>query len=127
MKPWVPFEPEPPPPQAALWKVCIALTMLILGVGIALFSFRDAGAISDEVYLAMMVFVIAASAGVIIAMDIEQQAHHAKQKRPEEIPPPFDFLLLWPPDGSDMADDGSANSAKHRPSKPPTSSRTDKP
>lgn len=95
MKPSGRFTPEPPPPRAEIWKVSIALASLVLGIGIALFSFHDAGAISDDVFVAVVVFVIAVCIGVILSLDWEQTAHRRVRQPWQEVPPPFDFIALW--------------------------------
>ncbi|WP_144062186.1 hypothetical protein [Sphingomonas sp. MM-1] len=92
MKPLGRFTPEPPPPRAEIWKVSIALALLVLGIGIALFSFYDAGAISDDVFVAVVVFVIAVCIGVILSLDWEQTAHRRVRQPWQEVPPPFDFI-----------------------------------
>jgi hypothetical protein len=127
MKPLGRFEPEPPPPHSDIWKVSIALTLLVLGIGIVLFSFHDSGAISDEAYLAAMIFVIAVCAGVIIAMDMEQQAHRDARRRWQEIPPPYDFIALWSPEDNECIGDDPENQREVRPRKPPATSRMKKP
>ncbi|QDC40324.1 hypothetical protein FIL70_24675 (plasmid) [Sphingobium fuliginis ATCC 27551] len=86
MKPLGRFTPEPPPPRAEIWKVSIALALLVLGIGIALFSFYDAGAISDDVFVAVVVFVIAVCIGVILSLDWEQTAHRRVRQPWQEVP-----------------------------------------
>ena len=44
-----------------------------------------------------MIFVIAVCAGIIIAMNLEQKAHHVARKCWKEIPPPVDFIMGWRP------------------------------
>lgn len=71
---------------------------MAVGVGFTLNSFHDVGAIDDEMFLAIMIFVIAVCAGIIIAMDLEQKTHLAAYKRWQEIPPPVDSIMVWPPE-----------------------------
>jgi len=51
--------------------------LLVLGIGIALFSFYDAGAISDDVFVAVVVFVIAVCIGVT-SLSIGNKRHIAE-------------------------------------------------
>lgn len=76
----------------------VALMLMDLGIGFALFCFHDAGAISDETFLAALAFVIALCAGVLIAMDMERAANPRARKRHRQVPPPVDFYTVWPPD-----------------------------
>lgn len=77
---------------------------MIVGIGVALYSFHDVGAISDEMFLAIMIFVVAVCAGIIIAMDMEQQAQRAARERWKEIPSPLDFIAVWPPEDIGQTD-----------------------
>lgn len=70
---------------------------MVLGIGAGLYGFHDAGAISDEVFLSIMIFAIAVSAGIIIAVDMERKVHRAARERWKEVPPPSDFMAVWPP------------------------------
>lgn len=127
MKPLGRFEPEPPPPRVEFWKVSIALAFLVLGIGIALFSFHDAGAISDEVFLAVMVFVLAVCVGVILALDWEQTAHRRARQHWREVPPPFDFIALWSSEDREQAGEDASNLQETWRREPPAASRTKKP
>ena len=109
MKPLGHFRPEPPP-KAEFWKICLALAMLVLAIGVALYGFHAAGAITDTVFLAVMVFVVAVCAGVILALDMERQAHRDVPIPFREVPPPFDFSIVWPPSAS-AEDQKSSNEA----------------
>ena len=81
-----------------------ALLTMILGIGVALYCFHDAGAISDEAFLAVMVFVVAASSGILIGMDIEKDAQRGAQQHIKEVPPPFDVYTIWPPECGWLSD-----------------------
>jgi hypothetical protein len=109
MKPPGPFRPEPPlPPKVEMWTAIAALLAVILGIGVALYCFHDAGAIGHATFLAIMVFVVAVAAGIVIAMDIERQAHRDADRRFKEVPPPFDVYMIWPPDCGWIANPPSA-------------------
>lgn len=124
MKPSGRFTPEPPPPRAEIWKVSIALASLVLGIGIALFSFHDAGAISDDVFVAVVVFVIAVCIGVILSLDWEQTAHRRVRQPWQEVPPPFDFIALWSSEDRQPSGEDAPNLQETCRRKPPPSSRT---
>ena len=124
MKPLGRFTPEPPPPRAEIWKVSIALALLVLGIGIALFSFYDAGAISDDVFVAVVVFVIAVCIGVILSLDWEQTAHRRVRRPWQEVPPPFDFIALWSSEDQQPSGEDAPNLQETCRRKPPPSSRT---
>lgn len=74
-----------------------ALVLMTLGIGFALYGFHNAGAISAEAFLAAMVFVVALSAGIVLAVDAERQAHRDEGEHLGEVPPPFDLHTVWPP------------------------------
>ena len=124
MKPSGRFTPEPPPPRAEIWKVSIALASLVLGIGIALFSFHDAGAISDDVFVAVVVFVIAVCIGVILSLDWEQTAHRRVRQPWQEVPPPFDFSALWSSEDRQPSGEDAPTLQDTCRRKPPPSSRT---
>lgn len=126
MKPLGRFTPEPPP-RAEIWKVSITLALLVLGIGIALFSFHDVGAISDDVFVAVMVFVLAVCIGVIFSLDWEQTAHRQARQHWQEVPPPFDFIALWPPEDRQPSGEDAHNLQETCRRKPPPSSRTKQP
>jgi hypothetical protein len=94
-----------------------ALLAMILGIGAALYCVHDAGAISDEAFLAIMVFLVAVAAGVLIAMNFERQAHRDAQAPFQEVPPPFDVYAIWPPECGWTADT-PAEPRDTRPTKP---------
>ncbi|ARS29438.1 hypothetical protein [Sphingomonas sp. KC8] len=127
MKPLGRFTPEPPPPRAEIWKVSIALALLVLGIGIALFSFHDAGAIGDDVFVAVMVFVLAVCIGVILSLDWEQTAHRRARQHWQEVSPTLDFISLWPPEAREPSGEDAPNLQETCRRKPPPSSRTKKP
>lgn len=126
MKPLGRFTPEPPP-RAEIWKVSITLALLVLGIGIALFSFHDVGAISDDVFVAVMVFVLAVCIGVILSLDWEQTTHRQARQHWQEVPPPFDFIALWPPEDRQPSGEDAHNLQETCRRKPPPSSRTKQP
>lgn len=97
MKPLRPFRPEPPPRKTELWTVAVALALMTIGVGFGLYGFHDAGTISAEAFLAIMSFVVALSAGVILGIDLERKPPGRAGKRFDEVPPPFDLYTVWPP------------------------------
>jgi hypothetical protein len=99
-----PPEPPPPPPKTEWWTAIAALLAMLLGIGVALYCFHDAGAIGDEAALAIMVFVLAVAAAILIAMDTERRAHRDAATRFEEIPPPLDVYLIWPPESGWIAE-----------------------
>jgi hypothetical protein len=71
---------------------------LILGIGAALYCAHDTGAIGGDAALAIMVFVAAAVAGILIAVYTECRAYRDAAAHFQEVPPPFDVYLIWPPD-----------------------------
>ena len=100
------FRPEPPPPKHELLAVIASLTAMTIGLGLGLYSFHDAGVISGEMFTAAIVFIVALSAGIVIAMDNERQVHRDAQKRADEVPPPFDIYAVWPLDLNPGPKDG---------------------
>lgn len=106
-----------------MWTAIAALGAMILGIGVMLYCFHDAGAISDEAFLAIMVFFVAVAAGILIAMDSERQAHRDAGKRFKEVPPPFDVTMIWPPGCEWRADPPSAEAQTPRTKSPAKSSR----
>jgi hypothetical protein len=106
MKPLGSFRPEPPPPlPKAEWRATIAaLLTVMLGIGVPLYCFHDAGTIGKEAALAIMVFVLAVAAGTFITPDAERRAHRDAPTRFEEVSPPFDVYLIWPPESGWIAE-----------------------
>lgn len=117
------FRPEPPPPKHGLLPIILALAAMTIGLGLGLYSFHDAGVISGEMFTAAMVFIVALSAGIVIAMDIERRVHRDAQKQASEVPPPFDIYAVWPLDVG--AKDGPQK--KVAPPLPKKSDRPEKP
>lgn len=119
MKPLGPRRPPPPPPPPPdePWTTILALMLMILGIGFALFGFHDAGAISDEAALAIMALVVAVSAGIILAMDLERQAYRDAWTRWGEMPPFFDIYTVWPPatDRGTQGETGEKRQVRRRP------------
>ena len=109
-----PFRPEPRPPEFDLLSVIVPLVTMAFGVGIGLYCLHDGGRLGDELYVAAMAFVVAVPAGIIVAIDIERQARRDARARSNEVPPPFDIHLVWPPEPTPRPDgeDGGAPSGK---------------
>ncbi|MDE8650663.1 hypothetical protein [Novosphingobium album (ex Liu et al. 2023)] len=122
MKPLGPIRPEPPAPSKTdFWKVGLALGLIVLGVGAMLYAFHDSGMISSEAILAIMIFVVAVCVGVLLAMDMERQTHRNAHNRRTEVPPPLDFIAVWPPHESPQTDEEAGvkrKSPSSRPKKP---------
>ena len=98
MKPLGPLRPEPPRrPRGEFWSVAFSLASIIIGVGAGLYCFRDAGVIGDTALCALLVFLVAVAAGILIAMDIEGSANDPMRRDAGEVPPPRDIFLVWPP------------------------------
>jgi hypothetical protein len=55
-----------------------------------------------------MVFFIAVAAGIFSAIENERRTRRDAPTRFEEVPPPFDVYLIWPPDCGWIADLPSA-------------------
>jgi hypothetical protein len=98
MKPMRSFRPEPPP-RSELWATIAARLLIVIGAGLALYCFLDAGTIDAQAFLAAMIFFAAVSTGVIIAIDMEREAGGNARRRFREVPPPFEIYKVWPPEG----------------------------
>lgn len=105
-------------------SVIVALAAMTIGLGLGLYCFHDAGVISNELFAAAMVFIVALSAGIVIAMDIERKVHRDAQQRANEVPPPFDIFSVWPLDVNPGPKDAPQKDAPPLPEK---KDRTEKP
>ena len=52
-----------------------------------------------------MALVVTVPVGVIVAADIERQARRDAPARGNEVPPPFDIHLVWPPEPTSRPDE----------------------
>ncbi|MGE3745038.1 MAG: hypothetical protein AB7G25_04860 [Sphingomonadaceae bacterium] len=74
----------------------MSLTLITIGSGLGFRYFYDIGVISALLFTAIMIFIGATAVGIIIGLDIERQARRKADKRPNEVPPPFDLYSVWP-------------------------------
>jgi hypothetical protein len=99
---------------------------MILGIGVVLYCFHDAGTISHEGFLSIMMFFVAVAAGILIALACERRAHRNAETRFREVPRPFDVYMIWPPEGGYRTDPPSAEAQKPGTKFAPKSSRRTK-
>lgn len=77
---------------------------MLIGLGLTAFCLRDAGVIENQTLLLILVVLVTAAGATFMVMDSDRDAR-AQAARKNEIPPPFDIHLVWPP-----ADRGAAKS-----------------
>lgn len=86
---------EPPPKKTDLLEVMLAVGGMLFALGLAAFCLRDAGIISSETLLIILIALVTAAGCVFMVLDSERQA--SPPVRRDEVAPPPDIYLVWPP------------------------------
>lgn len=97
---------EPPARKPDLFPVTLSIGAMALGLGFIAYCLHDGGVIGSQTLLISLVLLITVAGCAFIVLDSSLTAR-PPAARDDEVPPPFDFYLVWPPDGL-LQDAGSA-------------------
>lgn len=108
-----PIRPEPPPAG----KFDFTPIVLSIGVilGMAAYGLCDARVIGDQTLLISLILLVIFTTSTLMVLGNDQPARPRSLGPGDEVPPPLDIYLVWPPPGGlPQDDDPSTASADDR-------------
>ena len=95
-----PIRREPTPPEkSGVLTILLPVGAMVLGLGAVAYCLRDAGVISSQSLLIIMVLLLTIGACIFMVLDSDRATRRPRLRRDDEVPPPFDLYLVWPPPG----------------------------